>query len=398
MILWLNPVSGLSGDMLLAALVHLGAPLDEIRRAVGSTGLTGWQLDVSPRPGLAMPALQARVTVRDDTAHRRAGELLAMVEAATPRPVAELASRALTAIAEAEAAVHGEPAAEVHLHELGGHDTVVDLVGVAAALHLLGVDRVLSAPLALGTGTVRTRHGVLPAPAPATLTLLAGMTVRGCAVAGETVTPTGAALLRAAGCEFGEAPAMVLDGVGYGAGSRVQAGLPNVLVAMLGHPAAGPAAPREAMTVVETTVDDVSGELLGYTLQEMLALGAADAWISPVIGKKGRPAQVVSVLVSNDRADAVEARLLRETGSLGARRVAVARTALGRGTEWVEVDGARIRIKHGPHGRKPEYEDVAAAARSRGVPLRTVAEQALAAYDAALAERSPEVRSAAGPQ
>ena len=240
-ILWLNPFSGISGDMLLGALLDLGAPLDAVRAAVASTGITGWELTAGPVQRAGLAACQARVRVQDDVPARRAAELLTLARAAVPAAAGRLAAAAITALAEAEGRIHGVPAAEVHLHELGGVDTIVDTVGVAAALDALRVSAVWSAPLTLGAGVIEMRHGQFPAPAPATVALLDGAAVTGTLAglggrAAETVTPTGAALLRAAGCRYGPVPAMRVAGSGYGAGTRDVPGRPNVLPALLGEP------------------------------------------------------------------------------------------------------------------------------------------------------------------
>lgn len=384
MIVWFDPVSGVSGDMLLGVLLELGAPLDGVRDAVSATGLTGWALDAERVTRAGLSATRAVVTVRDAATERRATELLELVARARPEPVAAMAVRAVTALAETEAALHGVAVDEVHLHEVGGIDTVVDTVGVAAALHLLGVTAVHSGPLALGTGTVHTRHGELPLPAPATAALLAraGAPVVPAGVAGETVTPTGIALLLGARVRFGPVPPMTVRGVGYGAGGREVAGRPNVLPALLGE-ASGTV---DRLVLLETNVDDVAGEVLGYVLARLFAAGAADAWVTPIVMKKSRPAHTVHVLVDPVRAQACERIVLAETGSLGLRRSTVDRVALARRTGTVHVDGHPVRLKHGPWGVKPEHDDVAAAAAELGLPLRVVAERALRT---APDERSP---------
>jgi uncharacterized protein (TIGR00299 family) protein len=403
-ILWLNPFSGISGDMLLGALLDLGAPVGAVRAAVASTGLTGWKLTAGPTRRAGLAACQARVEVDDGVPARRAGDLLVLARAAVPAAAGELAAAAITALAEAEGRIHGVPPGDVHLHELGGVDTIVDTVGVAAALHALRVSAVWSAPLALGAGMIEMRHGQFPAPAPATVALLEGAQVTGIAPAGtgagggpgaaavtaggaaaETVTPTGAALLRAAGCRYGPMPAMRLAASGYGAGARDVPGRPNVLPALLGEPLeepepgrpAGQAASTETLVMVETTVDDVTGELLGDLPGLLLDAGALDAWITAVTGKKGRPAYLVTALSRPGQDEPVLARLLAETGSLGARRHRVQRQALPRRETEVTVQGQRIRVKIGPHGAKPEHDDVVAAALASGLPRRAVAEQAL---------------------
>ncbi|MGQ0481911.1 MAG: nickel pincer cofactor biosynthesis protein LarC [Pseudonocardia sp.] len=418
MILWLNPVSGISGDMLLGALIELGAPLDGIRAAVAGTGLTGWELHARPVRRSGLTATLAEVTVTDQRTERRAGELVELVGRAGPAPVAELAVRAVQAIAEVEARLHGEPADRVHLHEIGGLDTVVDTVGVSAALHLLGVGRVHCGPLALGTGTVHTRHGTLPLPAPATAALLAlaGAEVNDAGVVGETVTPTGAALLFAAGARFGGMPRLTVRAVGYGAGGREVAGRPNVLPALLGAAGSGgcgledsgfedsgtedsgtgASGETDPMVVLETNVDDVTGELLGYLVERLLAVGAADAWCTPIVMKKGRPAHTVHVLADPARVPDCERVLLSETGSLGVRRGTVERMALARESHTVRVAGHQIRIKGGPWAAKPEHDDVATAAAALGLPLREVAERARHAFGErarrAFGERSAAAR------
>ena len=380
MIVWFNPLGGASGDMLLGALLGVGAPLDGVRAAVASSGLTGWELSVETVTRGALQATRAVVGVEPQPPHRHASELLEIVGRARPAPVAELATRAITALAEVEAGMHGADPAEVHLHEIGGVDTVVDTVGVAAALHLLDVQVVHCGPLPIGMGTVESAHGTLPLPAPATAALLAraGAQVTGRADRGETVTPTGIALLHAAGAVFGPVPDMTVRAAGYGAGGRDDPARPNVLQALLGEPAYGAV---ETMVLLETTVDDVSGEVLGHVIERALAIGAADAWITPVTMKKSRPGHSVHVLVAPSLATEAETLLLRETGSLGLRRRPVDRVALPRHTTTVTVDGHPIRIKHGPWGAKPEHDDVAAAADALGRSAREVAEAARRATD-----------------
>ncbi|WP_169950843.1 nickel pincer cofactor biosynthesis protein LarC [Microbispora sp. H11081] len=367
MILFVNPFTGLAGDMLLGALLDAGAPIEAVRQAVAATGLTGWRLDAERVRTGALTATRVRIDVEDDATERPAAELIAMA-ARAGLPVADAA---LTAIAEAEGALHGVPPADVHLHELGGHDTLIDIVGCAAALRALGVTRVHCAPLPLGGGTVRTRHGVLPVPAPATLALLEGAMVRGGA-AGEAVTPTGAALLRAARTAYGPVPEMTLRATGYGAGTRELPDRPNVTVAMLGEPAT----PAGEQVVLSTNLDDVTGEVLAHVIERALAAGAADAWITPAVMKKGRPAHVLHVLTPVELAGDLQNLVLAETGSLGLRRTVVEKVALPRHTTTVRLHGRDVRMKHGPWGVKPEHDDLAALAAATGRPLRQLAREA----------------------
>ncbi|WP_086849254.1 nickel pincer cofactor biosynthesis protein LarC [Amycolatopsis kentuckyensis] len=366
----ISPFTGLAGDMLLAALVDAGAPLERIRSAVAASGLTGWELRVESLLTHGLTAARALVAVTDDATSRPAAELIAMAGRVEPAPVADRAVAALRAIAEVEGRLHGEPPERVHLHELGGHDTLVDVIGVCAALAALEVSTVYCGALPLGTGTVRTAHGILPCPAPATAALLEGARTVGSDLAGETVTPTAAALLKAAEARFEPPPEFRLLATGYGAGTRSLPDRPNVAVVHLGEPVdAGP----RTLVVLETNLDDVTGEVLGHVVGELLSAGALDAWISPVTMKKGRPAHVLHVLAEPEHAARLGNLVLAETGSLGFREYPVRRTALARETETVDVRGIPVRRKRGPHGAKPEHDDVVAAARELGLPARVVA-------------------------
>ncbi|MFI9006125.1 nickel pincer cofactor biosynthesis protein LarC [Actinosynnema sp. NPDC053489] len=392
MICSVTPFTGIAGDMLLAALIDAGAPLDPIRAAIAATGLTGWELTARSVVEHGLRATRVHVEVHDTATERRAAEVLDLVARATPDPVAALAVAAVTAIAEVEGHLHGVDPGEVHLHELGGHDTVVDIVGTAAAVHALGVTEVVSGPLPLGRGQVRSAHGVLPCPAPATLGLLTGAAVTGTDLPGETVTPTGAALLRALGTRYDPVPPMTVRATGYGAGTRRLPDRPNVTVVTLGDPLRGDS-PRdgtlrgdpsrgdgvEPVVVLETNLDDVTGETLGHTIAGVLRQGALDAWTTPAVMKKGRPAHVLHVLARPADADRLGELVLAETGSLGLRRADLTRTVLPRAFETVDVAGHPVRLKHGPHGAKPEHDDVADVAERLGVPLATVRARALGA-------------------
>jgi len=372
MICWINPFTGMAGDMLLAALLEAGAPIEAVRAAIAATGLTGWELTAERVTDHGLSATRVHVRVTDEAAERRAAELIALASAATPVAVAARAVAALRAIAEVEARIHATDPESVHLHELGGHDTVVDVVGVAAALHALDVDEVVCAPLPLGTGRVKTAHGVFPAPAPATLALLDGATVVGTDVPGETVTPTAAALLRAFGARFDPVPAMRVHATGYGAGTRSLPGRPNVVGVTIGERLRDGG---EEVMVLETNLDDVTGELLGHVIARSLAAGALDAWATPAVMKKGRPGHVLHLLARTQDSGKLAELLFAETGTLGVRRSAVDRRTLPRWFETVCLDGVPVRVKHGPHGAKPEHDDLVAAADRLGLPLRVAAER-----------------------
>lgn len=365
----ISPFTGLAGDMLLAALVDAGAPLDAVRAAVADTGLTDWDLTVTSVLTHGLTGRRAVVAVSDDATSRRAGELIGMASRVRDQSVADTAVAALRAIAGVEGQLHGQDPDQVHLHELGGHDTLVDIVGVAAALHALDVRAVHCEALPIGGGSVRTAHGVLPCPAPATSALLRGARVVGTTLPGETVTPTAAALLFAIGADYGPAPEMRLAATGYGVGTRTLHDRPNVAVVRLGD---REAADVRDLVVLETNLDDVTGEVLGYVVSLLLDVGALDSWVTPAVMKKGRPGHVLHALVAPEAADVIERLMSVETGTLGVRRSTVRRIALPRTTDTVQVHGMPIRRKHGPHHGKPEYDDAVAVARRTGLPLRTV--------------------------
>ncbi|MEY9856480.1 uncharacterized protein (TIGR00299 family) protein [Catenulispora sp. GAS73] len=340
MICWINPFTGLAGDMLLAALLDAGAPIEPVRAAVAATGLTGWDLIAERVTDHGLAATRVHVRVTDHAAERRAAELIALASAAVPEPVAARAVAALQAIAEVEARIHGTDPGSVHLHELGGHDTIVDVVGVAAAMHALGVDDVVCAPLPLGTGRVRSAHGLIPAPAPATLALLTGAAVIGTDIPGETVTPTAAALLRALDARFDPVPAMTVRATGYGAGTRCLADRPNVVGVTLGERRGGGGGDGEAVAVLEANLDDMTGEVLGHVIARSLEAGALDAWATPAVMRKGWPGHVLHLLVRPQDCDALQELLFVETGALGLRRSTVDHVVLPRGLETVRIGSA----------------------------------------------------------
>ena len=390
MILWLNPTAGLSGDILLGALLDLGAPLDAVRAAIASTGVQGWSVEPIRVQRQGIRALHAQVAVTDSASERSAAELIELVSGAQPEPVGAVARAAVLSLAEVEADIHGMSIDEVHLHELGGIDTVVDTVGVAAAAHALGLSSVWSTPLRLGHGQTMSAHGMLPVPAPATLALLTGVPIVGVPGGSETVTPTGAALLAALGCRYGEIPAMTLARTGYGAGTRDTPERPNVLTALLGLPTVTSSG-REPLTVLETTVDDVTGEVLGQLIDRLLSAGAVDAWIASVTGKKNRPTQVITALCQPSDDAAVTAVLMAETGTLGVRRIDAQRDVLPRSEGRVIVAGHEARVKVGPHRAKPEYDDLVEITRATGAPVRAIADRAQAAWLAKSSPPAPDI-------
>lgn len=384
-IAWFHCFSGIAGDMSLGALVDAGAELDEVRMLVRRLPLGGWDIEAEPvlRGGIA--ATRIHVKVVSDAIVRTAGHIARLVdEADLPTPVARRAKATFQALAATEGRLHRRPPEQVHFHEVGGVDAIVDVVGTCAALHVLGIDDVQASAVATGTGMVRTAHGLLPNPAPAVVDLLKDAPTYGVDLSTELTTPTGAALLAASVTRWGPLPAMRIASSGFGAGAREIDGHPNVVQVVIGA-----AAPRTATTddatftrpgqpvvLLEANLDDATGEVLAHTVHALLDAGAHDAWITPVVMKKGRPAHVVSALADPSLAERVASTLSDETGSLGLRGVVLERWPRRREPNVVEVDGHSIRVKVSPGRIKIEHDDAVRAAQALHRPLREVLSQA----------------------
>jgi uncharacterized protein (TIGR00299 family) protein len=393
-LLVLEPIGGIAGDMFIAAALDLGVDRAALEAALATLGLPGWRLEVSRRSSSGIQGTHVDVVVEGEQPHaRRLDAILALVAASGLAPRAKAAARALfDRIGRAESKVHGIPLADVHFHEVGAVDSIVDVCGAAVALDLLGWPRVLAPPPELGRGLVRTAHGSMPVPPPAVLELLVGKAVRSGGPPGEAVTPTGAALL-AELAEVGPLPTFVPGRIGYGVGTRSWPDRPNVLrmtlaEAVLPAASAGPA-PEDAgaLWVLEANLDDCSGQLVARAIEASLEAGALDAWAAPVTMKKGRPGLLLGALCDEAHRAAVTRVFLAETTTLGVRRHRVERDALVRELVTVETAYGAVRVKVASEGGRevgahPEYDDCLARAREGGVAVREVMDAALAAHRA----------------
>jgi uncharacterized protein (TIGR00299 family) protein len=381
---WFHCFSGIAGDMALGSLLDAGADVDEVTALIERVPVAGWHLRIEPvlRAGLA--ATRAVVRATDDGVVRTYAHISGMVdEARLPQRVRDRVQATFAALAQAEGRLHRRPPEQVHFHEVGGVDAIVDIVGVCAALEVLGVDEVQASRVATGTGMVRTAHGVLPNPAPAVIELLQGVPTYGREVGVELTTPTGAALLAATVSGYGPLPSMTVRATGFGAGERDLDGLPNVTQVVLGTAAAGASAtgdPGQPVVLLEVNVDDATGEVLAHTVGALLEAGAHDAWVTPIVMKKGRPAHTVSALADPALADQVARTLVQETGSLGIRGQRLERWPVARTAAEVEVGGVPVRVKVSAGRIKVEHDDAARAARRTGLPLREVLSRAEAAW------------------
>lgn len=380
MIAWIDATAGVAGDMLLGALLDAGASLDAVRVAVAAVVPGEATIEVREVRRAGLRAVRAEVTSAVDAHPHRAWRDL--------RPLLDGPALAVFArLADAEGRVHGIDAEDVTFHEVGAWDSIADVVGVCAALADLGVAAVSASPVALGSGRVATAHGDLPVPAPAVLELARGWPVRP-GGEGELATPTGLALVRELAAECGPVPSMTVAAIGVGAGGRDVPGRANVARVVLGEPAAEDTpASGEELWVLETNVDDLDPRVWPTVLAALLDAGAADAWLAPILMKKGRPAHTLCVLAVTSLREALRDSMFALTGTLGVREAPVHRTALERAWEPVDLPGGPVRIKIGFRAgvivvATPEFEDAAALARVRDVPVRDVLDEAAAAASA----------------
>jgi uncharacterized protein (TIGR00299 family) protein len=393
---WIDATAGIAGDMMLGALVDAGADLGAVQAAVDTVipGSVRLERSTVTRAGQRATKIDVAVLV-DDPPHRRWTTIRDLV-AGSPldRSTRDRVLAVFGRLAEAEGHVHGVPAADIHFHEVGALDSIADIVGVCAALTDLGIADVSGSEVAVGSGRIPGAHGDLPVPAPAVAQLARGWRIRA-GGSGELATPTGMALLTTLAAECEPLPPLQIDITGVGAGGRDTPGRPNVTRVILGVRAAtrtvldGQASPDgEALLVLEANVDDLDPRLWPGVLARLLDAGAADAWLTPILMKKGRPAHTLSVLCAPQQADALRTQIFADTSTLGVRDVPVHRRALGRGWCDVEIDGGTVVIKLGHQGgvivqATPEFETVSALAGRLRLPPRVVLDAAIAAAAAA---------------
>ncbi|MGL4941985.1 MAG: nickel pincer cofactor biosynthesis protein LarC [Thermoguttaceae bacterium] len=382
--------AGISGDMTLGALVDLGVPLSVLQTAVASLGAGDVVLTQREVERCHFRAIKVDVTEGDshhhhhhehehhhhEHSHRGLAEILEMIRTSGLTPRAKsLATKIFERLGDAEAHVHGTPVEKIHFHEVGAIDSIADIVGVAAGIDFLGIERFTSSPVAVGSGFVEIAHGRCAVPVPAVARLLAGVPIVASPVAKELTTPTGAAILATLVSEFGSLPPMRLNRVGCGAGSRNTPEQPNILRIFLGESVASGFV--SSLVQLECNIDDATGEEIAFALERLRELGVRDAWATAISMKKGRPAVTVSVLCDEPQCGLVESVLFRETTTLGVRRFPVARTELARRGETLETPWGTLKVKIAtlPDGSErvaAEYESARELAIQHGVALGDV--------------------------
>jgi uncharacterized protein (TIGR00299 family) protein len=370
--------SGISGDMTLAALIDAGVDAEIVRQGIASLGLP-IRLDVAKVRKGGFAATQVTIDAPEEHAHRHLPDVEEILNRGQLTPSQrDLALRIFRRLAEAEAAAHGMPLEKVHFHEVGALDSIADIAGVAIALDVLDAERITSRSVPTGSGMVKCAHGMMPIPAPGTAALLTGVPLAPSSIKAELTTPTGAAILTTIVQEWIEQPVMTIERIGHGAGQRDFLDQPNILRVFVGEVAAQ-ANPAEfdRVWMLETNLDDVPAEVIGYCFDQLFAAGALDVFSTPIQMKKNRPGVLLSVLAPEDAVEALEAILFRETETFGIRRYPVERSKLERelvtvATPWGAIRGKRGWRANGPSVFTPEYEDCARVARQHGIALREV--------------------------
>ncbi len=387
--LYFDCFAGASGNMILGALIGLGVDADDLREELGKLGLSGWELAVETVDRSGISSTHVDVRVPEEKAHRHLRHIRQIFEESELSDAVKARAIAIfTRLAEAEARVHGIDVEKVHFHEVGAMDAIIDVAGACIGFEMLGVERFVCSTIHTGSGFVNMEHGKFPVPPPAVSELLQGIPVYSTEIEGELITPTGAAIISTLCESYGPMPEIKVEQTGYGAGTRTYDGFPNVLRLFLGDataaskPAEGTLS--ETLFVLETNVDDASPQVLGFLMERSFEIGALDCWFTPVMMKKDRPAIVVSVLCREEARGALTELIFRETTSIGVRVRQVERESLVREEKTVPTAYGTISVKTSflagePVNVMPEYEDVAAAARSADVPFKTVWDAALAA-------------------
>lgn len=380
-IAYIDCFSGISGDMTLGAFVDLGVPLPYLVENLRGMPLTGFSITAGKVKRHGIAATDILVAVDEGSISRNYAAILEII---TQSPLSERVKKislsAFEKIAVAEAGIHDCQLEKVHFHELGGMDAIVDIVGTALCVEFLGLQQIIGARVPLGRGFVTSQHGILPVPAPATLSILKHIPVRGSDTSLELVTPTGAAILASLCCRFQDFPEMVVERIGYGAGKRDLETMPNLLRIVIGsEPAADHVRREDHVVIVETCIDDMNPEIFGYVMERLFADGALDVFWTPIYMKKNRPGTLVTIVCSVVLKEKLIHRLFMETSTIGVRSFAVQRHTLNREQISVETQFGPVTVKRiiGPDGDvrwAPEYEACKTIALQNDMPLKAVYE------------------------
>jgi hypothetical protein len=368
-------IGGVSGDMFLAALLDAGLPLAKLKRELKNVPTLRFGLKTSQKSVHGIRAVQFHVICAKSEPPRSWKEIRQLIQRSKLKPdIKDTGLKIFSRLAQVESDIHGVPLDKVRFHEVGATDSIVDIIGAAVAVHELKIDAFHFSPVPLGRGVIRSHHGPLPVPGPATLALLKKLPVQGINVEGETVTPTGAAIVSALGKSFGAHPAMTIERIGYGTGQKDFIERPNLFRVVIGS-ADQAAWQEESMVVIETNIDDMNPEFYDYVFDRLFAAGARDVFLSPVQMKKNRPGTLLSVIAEPKHRDTLAQIIFRETSTIGVRFYPVARIILERSSQTLKTRYGAIKVKvvEEPNGTRrigPEYDDLKRIANAKKIPLR----------------------------
>ena len=384
--LYFDCFAGASGDMILGALVSAGVRPEALIEQLDLLGVSGWHIDFEQVDRSGISATYARVHTAHEHAHRHLSDILKIIyDSRLTGGVKDRAARIFSLLAEAESRVHNQPIEKIHFHEVGALDAIIDVCGAAIGFELLGIEQFISSPLRVGAGMTEMAHGRFPIPPPAVAELLKGKPIYAGEIEGEFVTPTGAAIISAVCQSFGPLPLMKIEVSGYGAGSRDHQKFPNALRLLLGETEDTTAPGDQTLLMIETNIDDISPQVVGYVMDRAFELGALDCYLTHTQMKKSRPGLLISVLCRPDEREKFLQMLFAETTTIGARSYEVTRRALARENVRVETQFGPIDVKvahtnNGAVNAMPEFEQCRAAAQKAGVPLREVQDAARSVY------------------
>jgi uncharacterized protein (TIGR00299 family) protein len=377
--------SGISGDMTLGALVDAGVPIDILRAELEKLNLPGYDITALKvmRSGIAATKVHVCLDEKEQPA-RHLSDISTLIEASALSSSIKHKSIAIfRKLAEVEANVHGTTLDKVHFHEVGAVDAIVDIVGSIIGLEILGITAVVGSPVNVGSGTIKTAHGMLPVPAPATAELLKGIPSYGSSIPFELTTPTGAVILSTLASSFGPMPQMKLSRIAHGAGGKEIPGQPNVLRLLIGEPAS--AFEEDTSIVIETNIDDMNPQIYDYVIERLMEQGAQDVYLTPIIMKKGRPAILLSVLADASKTDVIVDTIFRETTSIGVRIQEKGRKKLTREINSIDTQYGKVRMKISSLNGKvlsatPEFDDCRKIADEKQIPLKVILEEARACF------------------
>lgn len=356
----------------MGALIDAGADLDEVRALCDRLPLDGWELDAVPVQRSGLAATRVSVRYENTSVVRTAAHISALIdEARLPDRVRLRAHQTFGALAKAEGRLRRRASDNALFHDVGSLGAIIDVVGTCAALEILDIDEIYASEVALGRGMVRRSHGMVPVPGPTTVELLKNAPTYGLEINAELATPTGAALLSAMVSGWGSMPGMVIEASGFGAGVNEFDDRPNVTQVVLGSRSAEMAT-GQPLTLLETNLDDATGETLAHTIRALAEAGALDAWVTPIVMKHGRPGHTISALVDSALASQVAEVMVAETGTMGISGQRLEWWSSARETDEVDIEGRRVRVKVSAGRVKIEHDDAARAARHIGIPVREV--------------------------